>query len=260
MDPRQEANGDQARELPAALAILWGRRERTRRGPKPALTVERIVEAAVQIADAEGLGPLSMGRLAEALGFTPMALYRYVGNKDVLLQLMADVAGGPPDPRPWPPGWRAGLRRWAGELFAMYRRHPWLLQVPMDGMPPAGPNGLLWLDAGLRCLAGTPLSAEDRLNVVTQLSIHVRGEAHFAQQYEQPGNPGAAGTAPTYGDLLRSLIDADRYPALSELLQTGVLDGPDAGQAEFDAAAEAEFGLGLMLDGIAALIEAHQRA
>lgn len=255
MDPRQEASGDRGHELPAALAILWGRRERTRRGPKPALTVERIVDTAVRIADTEGLGPLSMGRLAEALGFTPMALYRYVGSKEVLLQLMSDMAGGPPEPPTESADWRAGLRRWAQGLFAMYRRHPWLLQVPMDGMPPTGPNGLLWLDAGLRCLARTPLSPEDRLNVVTQLSIHVRGEAHFAQQYEQPHEPDGNGAAPSYGDLLRSLIDADRYPALSELLETGVLDGPDAGQPEFDAAAEAEVGLRLMLDGIAALIE-----
>lgn len=251
-----QGDADQSRELPPSLAILWGRRERTRRGPKPALTVERIVEAAVEIADAEGLAPLSMSRLADALGFTPMALYRYVGNKDILLRLMAD-AGGPPGPEPWPEHWRDGLRRWAGELFAMYRRHPWLLDVPMDGMPPTGPNGLLWLDAGLRCLHAVPLSPENRLNVITQLSVHVRGEAHFARQYETPGDQGAA--PPSYGDLLRSLIDEERYPALSELVATGVLDGVDAGQAEFDAAEEAEFGLGLMLDGVAALIDRHRQ-
>lgn len=252
--------------------MLWGRRERSRRGPKPALTVERIVEAAVEIADAEGLGPLSMSRLAQSLGFTPMSLYRYVRNKDELLLLMSDAGGGPllPPDASATQDWREGLHRLASGLFAVYRQHPWMLDVPLNGMPPVGPNALLWLDEGLRCLANTPLSPEERINVMTHLMVHVRGEALFIQQYLGAGGSGsggqradgdvADGPLPSYGDLLRLVIDADRYPALTDVVATGILDGLDADQADFDTELEVEFGLSLMLDGIAVLIERAGRA
>ena len=83
--------------LPPAVEQLWGLRGpgRARGGPKPALSLERIVAAAVELADAGGLAALSMSRLAEKLGFTTMSLYRYVASKDDLLVLVLDAALGP---------------------------------------------------------------------------------------------------------------------------------------------------------------------
>jgi AcrR family transcriptional regulator len=86
-------------ELPADVALMWGLRDVTKRGPKPSLSVEDIVRAAIEIADAEGLAAVSMARVAERLGNSTMALYRHVKSKDELLILMSDAAlestGGP---------------------------------------------------------------------------------------------------------------------------------------------------------------------
>src|SRR5256885_14242131 len=74
--------------LPPGLDLLWGRRERGKRGPRPGLSAGAIVEAAIRVADAEGLEAVSMARVAHELGFTTMSLYRHVVSKDELLQLM----------------------------------------------------------------------------------------------------------------------------------------------------------------------------
>ena len=87
------AESDDRTVLPPSLELLWGRREVGRRGPKPGLNVDAIVAAAVDIANAEGLAAVSMARVAKAVGFTTMSLYRYVTNKDELLQLMKEMRG-----------------------------------------------------------------------------------------------------------------------------------------------------------------------
>ena len=91
MDPKPSPNDPASRQpstLPPGLDLLWGLRESGRRGPKPLLSIDAIVAAAVRLADAEGLEAVSMARVAKELGFTTMSLYRYVTNKDELLQLM----------------------------------------------------------------------------------------------------------------------------------------------------------------------------
>src|SRR5215470_993531 len=107
----QEGLDQQA--LPASVAAAWGVRDRPHKGPKPGLSLERIVAAAVQVADAEGLAAVSMSRVAAELGTAPMSLYRYVAAKDELLALMFDAAYGPSPTGPGgDAGWRAGLSRW----------------------------------------------------------------------------------------------------------------------------------------------------
>ena len=102
------------RPLPPGLDLLWGRRERGKRGPRPGLSADSIVDAAVQIADAEGLDAVSMARVAAKLGFTTMSLYRYVANKDELLQLMWNAsATGAETLVIEGDGWRSRLRTWA---------------------------------------------------------------------------------------------------------------------------------------------------
>jgi AcrR family transcriptional regulator len=98
--------------LPASIEAAWGIRERPHKGPKPALSLERIVQAAVHIAETEGLGAVSMSRVAAELGGATMSLYRYVTAKDELLALMVDAAYGPPPGAPGPDeGWRGGAGR-----------------------------------------------------------------------------------------------------------------------------------------------------
>ena len=81
--------------LPDAIAAAWGVRERPHKGPKPALSLPRIVEAAVRVADADGLDAVSMGRVASELGAAPMSLYRHVSGKEELLDLIEYIETNP---------------------------------------------------------------------------------------------------------------------------------------------------------------------
>ena len=113
-----------------SLELLWGARKRPSRGPKPGLSLDQIVRAAIELADGEGLSALSMQRVAGKLGFTTMSLYRYVPSKAELLDLMLDtVAGELPLVDDVPGGWRAKLEAAALADWALYHRHPWFLHV-----------------------------------------------------------------------------------------------------------------------------------
>src|SRR5277367_3052055 len=138
---------------PTALDLLWGTRDRPRRGPRPSLSLDRIVAEAISLADAEGLANLSMQHLAERLGCAKMALYRYVPGKSELVALMVDAAlGDPPEAPPQTtqagrttrsaqtraPGerqWRTVLRLWATTINARYRLHPWGIDATAGARP-----------------------------------------------------------------------------------------------------------------------------
>src|SRR5512139_2166546 len=87
-----EVFGPQSR----SVELLWRAQERPRPGPKPGLSLDRIVQASIELADAEGLDAISMQRVAGAFGFTTMSLYRYVPGKAELIDLMIDMSLGPP--------------------------------------------------------------------------------------------------------------------------------------------------------------------
>jgi len=98
------------------------------------LCLDRIVRAAIAIADAEGLEALNMRRLADRLGSRTMSLYRHVSGRDNLVDRMVDtVLGEEPQPVPPPAGWRAALEYTARRDWALYRRHPWILRHVMFG-------------------------------------------------------------------------------------------------------------------------------
>ena len=224
--------------LPRALEILW-------REPKDSARVRglsrtRIVEAAIALADADGLAALSMARLAERLGCGTMSLYRHVANKDELLMFMLSAAPGPP-PRLDPADWSAALQDWADGLWRVYHRHPWVLQAGAAG-PPADPGQLAWLNAGLAALGETRLPEREKLAAVTAVLHYVRGAAALDIE---------AGTVdwPEYPTLLRRLVDDERFPALAAALADGAFDrSDDEPRAAFLA------GLRQLLDGIAAAI------
>jgi len=241
---------DSGFQLPPSIELAWGLRDAGTRGPKRGLTLDRIVGAGIKVALTDGLGALSMARIAAELGVGTMSLYRYVAAKDELLALMVDQALGAP--RPGAPGedWRAGLRRWAVGLRAAYGRHPWSLRVPISG-PPLGPNNVAWLDNALAALAGTPLSEQEKLSTVLLLSGFVRNDATLTADFAAAaaGEP----VMPGYGEVLGRLIDPERLPSLHQAIVSGSLDDEDDPDAEF------EFGLARILDGVAALY-AHRLA
>src|SRR5580693_3019855 len=152
-----EATPGQAapRPLPPGLDLLWGRRERGRRGPRPGLSADAIAAAAIRLADAEGLDTVSMARVAAELGVTTMALYRYVANKDELLQLMWNASAiGTEHLVIEGDGWRSLLRAWAVIQRDMIDLHPWIAQMPMAA-PPVAPNSLRFVERGLATMDET---------------------------------------------------------------------------------------------------------
>ena len=166
--------------LPPGLDLLWGRREPGRRGPKPGLTLDGIVAAAVRLADAEGLDAISMARVAKELGFTTMSLYRYVSSKEELLQLMWNAsAQGAEDLELAGANWRERLQQWAMVQREMLDRHPWITQMPMAA-PPLAPNSLTFVERGLQALDETGVSEADRLRVIGLISSYTLSEARMA--------------------------------------------------------------------------------
>jgi AcrR family transcriptional regulator len=232
--------------IPPSIELAWGLRDRGTRGPKPGLTLERIVAAGIKVALTYGLGALSMARVANELGVGTMSLYRYVAAKDELLALMVDTAlGAPPTAEHAEEDWRTGLARWAVGVRDAYRRHPWSLRVPISG-PPLGPNNVAWLEQALRSLAGTPLSEQAKLSCILLLSGFVRNDATLTADFAAAGS--AEPDMPRYGELLSHLIDAANFSALHQAIASGALNDEDGINAEFD------FGLELILDGIDTLI------
>ncbi|GIJ51167.1 TetR family transcriptional regulator [Virgisporangium aliadipatigenens] len=233
--------------LPRAITLFWGEQQQPRRGPKPGLSVDRIVAAAVEIADKEGLGPLSMARVAERVGVTTMALYRHVRSKDDLLILMMNAvsAGAPVYPDDGRVEWRTALRAWAAANYAGYQRHPWIMQIANAG-PPLTPAMLDWMDSGLRALGGTGLSEPVKLLVILNITAYVHGQATFSVKLADVDN---TPDGDAFGKNFGRLVDPEKHPALARAVASGVFEAE-----EEDYEAEFAFGLDRILDGIAALI------
>ncbi|WP_280232249.1 TetR/AcrR family transcriptional regulator [Nocardia cyriacigeorgica] len=234
---------------PTVVELLWGTGRPAKRGPKPSLSLEAIVGAAVELADAEGMGGVSMQRVAERLGYTKMSLYRYVPGKAELAALMLEQAlGTPPDltaaqPVSGESPWRAGLRTWTEEIFRRYRAHPWSLELSA-GIRPMGPHELGWLEAALSAMAGIGLTGPERLDTVVVLNGHVRSLA------QQAGGVGSDGIEE---QLLRQMAEVmaaagERYPEVTVALA----EQAGGASARDDALT---FGVDRILDGLEALVD-----
>lgn len=243
-------------DLGRSIELLWGAGERPGRGPKPGLSVDRVVRAAIEIADTEGLAALSMRRVAESLGFTTMSLYRYVPGKAELVDLMLDtVVGKPSAARPAAADWRVELAQWARAHLAIFHRHPWALQVVVAS-PPMGPNNLAWFEAGLRALSATTLTEVEMIYAVLLVNNYVRGAAQVAvgpAQAEKYTGINTQEWGDVYGRFLEQVVDASRYPTLARLVSSGAFAAPDE-QSEQASDEDFEFGLDRVLDGIEALV------
>jgi AcrR family transcriptional regulator len=252
MTGAEARTGDSA-ALPSSVAAAWGVRERPHKGPKPGLSLGRIVEAAVRVADTEGLDAVSMSRVAAELGTAPMSLYRHVSAKEELLTLMVDAAWGPAPAGPEPDeSWRAGLARWAWALRVGARRHPWVVRIPLSGLP-IMPNEVAWFENALACLAGTGLSEARKASVIMLLAGYVRNQA--TTEADIGAAIRASGLDPdqwmaSYPRMLAGLADPLRFPALTRFIAAGVFEVADDPDDEFI------FGLDRILDGVAVLIEA----
>lgn len=221
------------------MRLLWGPHDaQPKRGPRPALSLEGIAQAGISIADAEGLAALSMQRVAELLGKTKMALYRYVPGKTELIALMVETAvDAPPDPAAG--DWRARLTDWSQALFRGFERHPWLVDATL-GPRLLGPKELSWMEQALNALDGKGLTGTEQLDAVVLLANHVRG---IAQQARMSGVRDAEAKLIAALDIvLREHGDA--YPSLRAATAASV-GGTDQALA---------FGIERILDGLETLI------
>lgn len=220
--------------------LLWGGQQQPSRGPKPAVTLAGIAEAAIRIADAEGLDAVSMQRVADDLPVTKMALYRYVPGKTELVAVMSDLAIGEPPEHGGQP-WRQALKTWALDLYAAFAKHPWLLQSTI-GRRLLGPNELAWMECGIKALSDSGLSGGEQFDSILVLISHVR---NLAQQTITTGVT-EADINQALGEILTT--EADRFPSLAAALRTA------AGSENQGL----EFGLDRILDGLELLISARK--
>jgi DNA-binding transcriptional regulator YhcF (GntR family) len=158
--------------------VAAGKPVRPRRDLPTDLSRERIVRAAVDVADAEGMAALSMRRVALELDVATMSLYRYVGGKDDLVLLMIDEAlGEAAFPRPAPAGWRARLDVAARRQWQAFRAHRWLAPAMSITRPQLVPNALQHAEWVMSALNGLGLSPNDLIHVHVMLFGFVRGLA-----------------------------------------------------------------------------------
>lgn len=249
-----------------SMRLLWGLELGRNRGPKPKLRVEDIVTTAIEIADKEGLGAVSMRRIAERLDVGPMTLYTYIPAKSDLLDLMFDhVVGQTRVEIPEGAGWRAGLEAIARAQWDLAQRHHWFTELPWTRVP-LGPNILDAYERAISVVRGVGLSGKEMTEVLTLVTSYVIGAARLGVEAttlplttSMDDQEWWAGVGP----VLESIWDPSRFPTLSSPEMAHAWDQPDGGREYFlaEAVASFEFGLARVLDGIEAFIagrgEAH---
>ena len=208
-------------DLEAHVRRLWRHRGAAlptpRRGPRPELDLDEILDAGIAIADAGGLAAVSTRAVAARFGKTPMALYPYVGRKENLLALMQDHASAMPrwdDPGR---GLAGALQAWALALFAVYLAHPWLAERPWS-QASQGPNEQDWLERLLRILDDGHVPPTARPSAVTMLYATVRATAETAAAYRRMDPRGIAAWR-AHAESTRTQIPdlAERYPLSTRL-------------------------------------------
>lgn len=190
-------------------------------GRRPRFTREDIADAAIRIADQEGIDALSMRHLAAELGAGTMTLYHYVRTKDELMTLVTDAIMGevvlPPDV-PLPSDWKEACTLLAHRSLIAMRRHPWMLDIADD--PPLGPNSVRHFDQTLAAVSSLDISLADRLDIVTAIDEYVFGYILHERNHFQDD----ASAAREMLDYVRSLLATGDYPELEELAATMGLD------------------------------------
>jgi len=202
------------------------------------LSRERILEAAVALADEAGLEAFSMRALAQELGVVPMALYKHVANKDELLDGMVDSVFGEIELPPTDVDWRSAMRRRAISTREALQRHGWAIGMMESRQP--GPANLRNHNAVMGCLRGAGFAFAMAIHAYSVQDAYIYG---FALQerdtgFETPDSAGEAAQrrAATIGAL-------EDYPHLTEI----ITKLPESG---YDNAVEFAWGLGLILDGL----------
>jgi DNA-binding transcriptional regulator YhcF (GntR family) len=213
---------------------------------------DRVIRAAVAIADAEGLTGLSMRRLAGALGMPTMSLYRHVAGKEELLLLMMEAVFAReslPELSPGTDGWRACVEALARLQWAMYRRHPWLAQAISFTRPLLAPRAMAHTEWTMRALDGHGLGPDVLFLAAVTVANYVRGTAVNIEeeaQAEQETGLDEEQWMDTQQSRLGEILGSGDYPLMARAVADEDL--------EFDVDRLLEFGLQRLLDGLAPLL------
>jgi AcrR family transcriptional regulator len=238
--PRSEAVTDEA------PPIIWARLSEQGRGPVRTLDHRAITAAAVALADEDGIDAVSMRKVAGRMDHSPMALYRHVGSKDDLTELMYDAVLGELDLTGIPSGsWRADLARLAREMRRLHHAHPWIARF--GHRPGLGPHARQFLETGLACVDGLGLDIDGMVDLLSTAVAFTRGfvmqELGEVEAQQRSGLDFAAYRRRT-GPYIAQLLQEGRLPYLRRLVVEAE-DFPDP-----DVVFERR--LAMVLDGLAA--------
>ncbi len=209
------------------------------RTPRTPLHRERVLHAAVALADRSGLDALSMRKLGEAVGVEAMSLYHHVANKDDLLNGMIDVVFSEIDLPSGEADWKTAMRHRAISVRRVLSRHRWAIGL-MESRPSPGPATLRHHDAVIGCLRNASFSVELTAHAYSVLDSYIYG---FALQERSLPFDTPDETA-ELAQVILAQFPADEYPHLAELTTEHVL------RPGYDYGNEFEFGLDLILDGL----------
>ena len=208
------------------------------------LSRERVLGAAVLLADAEGLESLTMRELGLRLGVEAMSLYNHVANKDDILDGMVDLVVSEIDLPSDTVDWKGAMRRRAISAHSVFSRHPWASSL-IDSRESSGPARLRYLDWVLGTLRRAGFTLEMALRAFSVLDSYIYGFGR--QQLSMAASPDVR--PEQRAEAFLNAIPADDYPYLREM----VVD--HAMTSGYDQGADLEFGLDLILDGLQRLLD-----
>lgn len=199
------------------------------------LNRERVLRAAIAVADESGLESLTMRRLAQQLGVEAMSLYRHVANKDDILDGIADLVISDIDVPPTGTGWKTAMRQRSISAHEVLLAHPWATML-IPSRFNIGPGMRRYLDATLGRLREGGFSIEGALDAWHTLDSHLYG---FTLQ--QLGLPFKVEQAQQVSADVLPQLHADEYPHVVEVITEIMRTGREE---------SFEFGLDLILDGL----------
>jgi AcrR family transcriptional regulator len=205
--------------------------------PRDPLKRERIIEAAIRLADERGIGAVSMRTLARNLGVQAMSLYNHVAKKDDVIDGMVDVVIGQIELPAALGDWKEAMYRRAVSAHQVFLRHPWAPPLVISRMN-VGPAMLRYIDATLGCLYEAGFSYEAADHIWNAIDSHIYGFTLLELNF--PLEPGV------YAEVARRflpMLPADNYPHMRALTLK-------VANKEHDGLHDFEFGLRLILDSL----------
>lgn len=217
--------------------------------PRAKLSRERVLEGAVSLADRIGIEGFTIRKLATELDTKPMTIYHHVPNKEAIIDGMVDSVFAEIDLPPTGMHWKVAIAQRARSARAVLARHPWATPL-MDSRANPGPATLTHHDAVIGCFRSAGFSVEMTAHALPLIDAFIYG---FALQEANLPATGGEEMAELAGAMTEQFADGD-YPHLVEFTVDHVL------QPGYDFTAEFDFGLGLILDGLVAMVAVVDRA